>query len=216
MRVLRMRPGETVLLFNGDGLEWEATITGMGKTGVSVRIGGGSERDVEAALRVVLAQAISNRERMDLTIQKATELGVVEIWPLVTKRSVVRLSEERAERRVMHWQNLTASACEQCGRNRLPTIHPPEAFTDWLARLPAADDVLRLTLSPAGENRLRDFPAPPTVLLLVGPEGGLTPDEVQLTQQFNFRCLRLGPRILRTETAALATIAAMHGLWGDF
>jgi 16S rRNA (uracil1498-N3)-methyltransferase len=216
MRVLRMRPGDAVLLFNGDGREWEATIVDMRKSGVRVKIGAARERDVEARLPIALAQSISSRERMDLTLQKATELGVAQIWPLLTQRSVVRLSEERAERRVAHWQHLTAAACEQCGRNRLPLIHPPEPFTDWLARLPAQDSSLRLTLSPAGERRLQDHPAPAAVLLLVGPEGGLTANEIELAQQFGFHAVRLGPRILRTETAALAAIAAMHALWGDF
>jgi 16S rRNA (uracil1498-N3)-methyltransferase len=216
MRDLRMRPGDTVVLFNGDGLEWDATITAMRKSGVSVKVVGARSRDVEPALQIALAQSISSRERMDLTLQKATELGVAQIWPLITQRSVVRLSEDRAERRVLHWQHLAAAACEQCGRNRLPQIHAPEPFTTWLGRLPADDGTLRLTLSPVADGRLRDHRAPETVLLLVGPEGGLTPDEMDLARQFGFRGVRLGPRVLRTETAALAAISAMHALWGDF
>jgi 16S rRNA (uracil1498-N3)-methyltransferase len=216
MRVLRMRPGDSVVLFNGDGREWSATIVNMRKSGVSVKVGAPRERDVEARLPIALAQSISSRERMDLTLQKATELGVAQIWPLVTQRSVVRLSEERAERRVAHWQHLVAAACEQCGRNRLPEIHPPEAFTQWLSRLPTPDNSLRLSLSPVGTQRLADRPAPAAVLLLVGPEGGLTADEVDLSRQFGFVGVQLGPRILRTETAALAAISAMQALWGDF
>jgi 16S rRNA (uracil1498-N3)-methyltransferase len=216
MRVLRLRPGDTVVLFNGDGLEWDATIVAMRKSGVGVKITGARSRNLESALEIVLAQSISSRERMDLTLQKATELGVAQVWPLITQRSVVRLSEDRAERRVMHWQHLAAAACEQCGRNRLPEIHPPETFTTWLGQLPAADGRLRLTLSPAAGERLRDHAAPRAVLLLVGPEGGLTPDEIDLAAQFAFRAVRLGPRVLRTETAALAAISAMHALWGDF
>jgi 16S rRNA (uracil1498-N3)-methyltransferase len=216
MRVLRLRPGDNVVLFNGDGLEWDAIILAMRKSGVSVKVAGARSRDVESGLRIVLAQGISSRERMDLTLQKATELGVAEIWPLITQRSVVRLSEDRAERRVLHWQHLIAAACEQCGRNRLPEIHPPETFTTWLGRLPAADGTLRLTLSPAADGRLRDHAAPEAVLLLVGPEGGLTLDEVELARQFGFHGVRLGPRVLRTETAPLAAISAMHALWGDF
>jgi 16S rRNA (uracil1498-N3)-methyltransferase len=216
MRVLRMRRGDTVVLFNGDGREWEATIADMRKSGVSVKIGAARARDVETPLPIALAQSISSRERMDLTLQKATELGVAQIFPLATKRSVVRLSDERAERRVAHWQHVVAAACEQCGRNRLPEIHPPEPFPDWLSRLPAQEGGLRLVLSPAAAQGLADLPPPPSVLLLVGPEGGLTPDEVDLALQFGFASVRLGPRILRTETAALAAISAMQALWGDF
>jgi 16S rRNA (uracil1498-N3)-methyltransferase len=216
MRVLRMRPGDSVLLFNGDGREWEATIAAVRKSGVSVKVSAPRVRDVEASLSIVLAQSISSRERMDLTLQKATELGVAEVWPLATQRSVVRLSDERAERRVTHWQHLVAAACEQCGRNRLPEIHSPEPFIDWLSRLPAQDGGLRLVLSPTASRRLAELPPPPSVLLLVGPEGGLTPDEVELAVQFGFDSVRLGPRTLRTETAALAAISAMQALWGDF
>jgi 16S rRNA (uracil1498-N3)-methyltransferase len=216
IRVLRMRPGDVVVLFNGEGREWEATIADMRKSGVSVKIGAPRARDVEAPLPIALAQSISSRERMDLTLQKATELGVAQIWPLATQRSVVRLSDERAERRVAHWQHLIAAACEQCGRNRLPEIRPPEPFPDWLSRLPAQDSGVRLVLSPAASRRLADLPRPASVLLLVGPEGGLTPDEVELAQHLGFVAVRLGPRILRTETAALAAISAMQALWGDF
>jgi 16S rRNA (uracil1498-N3)-methyltransferase len=116
----------------------------------------------------------------------------------------------------MHWHQVVASACEQCSRNRIPSIHPVESFDRWLGSLPRATDELRLTLSPVASRRLRDCPAPRAVLLLAGPEGGLTSDEIELAGQFGFQGLRLGPRILRTETAALAAISAMHALWGDF
>jgi 16S rRNA (uracil1498-N3)-methyltransferase len=188
----------------------------MRKSGVSVKIGAARARDVETPLPIALAQSISSRERMDLTLQKATELGVAQIWPLATKRSLVRLSDERAERRVAHWQHLVAAACEQCGRNRLPEVHPPEPLPDWLSRLPAQNGALRLVLSPAASQRLAELAAPSSVLLLIGPEGGLTPDEVELAQHFGFVGVRLGPRILRTETAALAAISAIQALWGDF
>jgi 16S rRNA (uracil1498-N3)-methyltransferase len=211
-----MRPGDSVVLFTGDGREWDATIADMRKSGVNVKVSAPRVRDVEAPLLIALAQSISSRERMDLTLQKATELGVAQVWPLATQRSVVRLSDERAERRVAHWQHLVAAACEQCGRNRLPQIHPPESFTDWLSHLPAQDGGLRLVLSPMASRRLAELPPPPSVLLLVGPEGGLTPNEVELAVQFGFVGVRLGPRILRTETAALAAISAMQALWGDF
>ena len=216
VRVLRLGPGDAVRLFNGAGAEWQAEIAGVRKSGVSVRVGARHERDVEAPLHVVLAQAISARERMELTLQKAVELGVAEIQPLETRRSVVRLREERASRRVEHWQNLVAAACEQCGRNRIPPVHPIDSQPDWLGTLGRGPAQVRLMLSPAGALRLRELPAPPSVILLAGPEGGLAPEEQELAELFDFRAVRLGPRILRTETAALAGLAAMHALWGDF
>jgi len=216
VRVLRLAPGDAVRIFSGDGSEWAAQISGIGKAGVSVLVSERFERDVEAVLRVTLAQGISARERMDFTLQKAVELGVAEIHPLETRRSVVRLREERASRRVEHWQNLVIAACEQSGRNRIPPVQPIAPLPHWLAALDQDDPAQRLLLSPAAETRLRDLPAPQGVLLLVGPEGGLEPDEQDLAQACGFTPVRLGPRVLRTETAALAAVSAMHALWGDF
>jgi 16S rRNA (uracil1498-N3)-methyltransferase len=215
-RVLRLAAGDVVRLFNGDGGEWDARIAAIRKSGVSVRVGARSEQNVEAALRVVLAQSISSRERMELTLQKAVELGVAQIQPLETQRSVVRLRGERADRRVEHWQNIVIAACEQCGRNRVPRVLPIEGLADWLGTLPHDGGALRMLLSPAATVRLRELPAPSEVLLLAGPEGGLAPDELALAQACRFQAVRLGPRILRTETAPLAAMAAMHALWGDF
>lgn len=216
VRVLRLGPGDRVRLFSGEGGEWQAEIVSVRKSAVAVRVGSLSHRDVEAALRVVLAQGISSRERMEFTLQKAVELGVAEIFPLETRRSVVRLDAQRAGRRVEHWQNLVCAACEQCGRNRIPPVHPVLDFADWLGTLGPDGSPLRLLLSPGARLSLRDLSAPSSVLLLVGPEGGLTPEEEQLAGTCGFRAVRLGPRILRTETAALAAVSAMHALWGDF
>ena len=216
VRVLRLGLGDAVRVFNGAGAERQAEIARVRKSGVSVRVGARHEHDVEAPLHVLLAQAISTRERRELTLQKAVELGVAEIQPLETRRSLVRLREERASRRVEHWQNLVAAACEQCGRNRMPRVHPIDALPDWLGALGQGTPQARLMLSPAAALRLRELPAPSSVILLAGPEGGLTPEEQQLAQLFGFRAVRLGPRILRTETAALAAVSAMQALWGDF
>jgi 16S rRNA (uracil1498-N3)-methyltransferase len=216
MRVLRMAPEQRVRLFDGHGGEWAGTIRSISKAGVSVHVTAHTAREVEAQLRVVLAQGISSRERMDLTVQKAVELGAAEIVPLATRRSVVKLREERASRRVDHWQHLAIAACEQCGRNRVPVLHPVTEFTDWLGGLRRDGSEARIMLSPEAERPLRGLPAPSAVLLLVGPEGGLDPEEQETAATCGFQAVRLGPRILRTETAAMAAISAMHALWGDF
>jgi 16S rRNA (uracil1498-N3)-methyltransferase len=215
-RVLRLGPGDAVRVFNGDGAEWDAQIVSSHKADVSVRVSERHERDVEAPLRVLLAQGISSRERMELTLQKAVELGVAEIQPLETRRSVVRLREERASRRVEHWQNLVIAACEQCGRNRVPVVHPIEPLADWFGAIGRPGSERRIMLSPGVAQRLRDLPQPEQITLLIGPEGGLAPEEQELALACGFQPVRLGPRILRTETAAMAALAAMHALWGDF
>jgi 16S rRNA (uracil1498-N3)-methyltransferase len=180
-----------------------------------VRVGEPRRINRESPLTVTLAQGISSGERMDYTIQKAVELGVCEIQPIACERSVVRLAPERAAKRVAHWQAIAAAACEQCGRNVVPPVLPVVPLARWLATLPS--DALRITLSPDGATTLRalsDVPA--RILLLVGPEGGLSPAERQDAQNAAFTAARLGPRVLRTETAAITALAAMQTLWGDF
>jgi 16S rRNA (uracil1498-N3)-methyltransferase len=215
-RVLRMSVGDPVILFNGEGIEATALIHAITKSKVSVRIGARQVRDVEAAVSVVLLQGLSARERMDITVQKAVELGVAEIYPVATRRSVMRLAEERAERRVEHWQHLVVSACEQCGRNRVPPVHAITSLPDWLGAHAATPTQSRLILSTEGTTRLRDLPPAQHVLLAAGPEGGFAPEEMEMTIACGFIPVRLGPRVLRTETAALAALAAIHALWGDF
>jgi 16S rRNA (uracil1498-N3)-methyltransferase len=155
---------------------------------------------------------------MDLTLQKAVELGVAVIQPVATERSVVKLKDERAQRRAEHWQNLVIAACEQCGRNRVPEVLPLMSLPDWLAQLnmPAPDDEARLLLSPAATTALKALAPVSRMTLLIGPEGGLSTGETQLAQSRGFKPVRLGPRILRTETAALAALSAIQALWGDF
>ncbi len=216
-RVLRLRAGERVTLFNGDGGEYEAIIARIARDRVALDIGARAEVDREAALAVTLAQAISSGERMDFTVQKAVELGAVAIHPLTSTRSVVRLAAERAERRVAHWQTVANHACEQCGRNRVPAVAAVMSLHEWLAAAARAPGALNVMLSARAGCRLRDLPRPQaTITLLAGPEGGFTPEEERMAEQAGCTPVRLGPRILRTETAALAAIAAMHALWGDF
>jgi 16S rRNA (uracil1498-N3)-methyltransferase len=214
-KVLRLGVGHEVTLFNGEGGEYRAVITHIGKNGVAVKTSAFHQQEVESALEITLAQAISSGDRMDFTLQKAVELGIRHIQPIAGERSVVRLSGERAEKRVRHWQQIVISACEQCGRNQVPDVAPILSLADWLGSLPGGGE--RLTLAPDAPSRLRERsqPAGP-VILLIGPEGGLTPGEIRAAASCGFVPVRLGPRVLRTETAALATLAAMQTLWGDF
>lgn len=214
VRVLRLPPGAEMTLFDGRGGEYEARIERIEKDRVIVALGAWQNVERESALSITLVQALQAGEKMDFTIQKAVELGVAEIVPVESRRSVTRLAGERAMKRVAHWQGVAASACEQCGRNRVPIVSPVEALDSWLSR--PADGALRLMLAPGAEVSLADLPPATNVQLLIGAEGGLDPQEVIAAQQVGFRAVRLGPRILRTETAGLAAMATMQALWGDF
>ena len=210
---LRLRSGESVTLFNGDGAEYAGTLEPLGK-GAAVRLTERAEPQRESNLQITLAQGISSGERMDLTLQKSVELGVAAIQPLAMRRSVVRLSGDKAEKRVRHWRGIVTSACEQCGRNQLPPVADIAEFTDWLRTTSGAQGYL---LDPEADASLRDLPTPSgPILLLAGPEGGFDPAERKAALAAGYTRLRLGPRILRTETAALAALAAMQAIWGDF
>jgi len=216
-RVLRLQPGDEVILFDGRGGESSAVIASLAKTSVVLRVTEQRIVDRESPLAVTLAQGVSSGERMDYTIQKAVELGVAGIEPFISSRCVVRLSAERAVSRVAHWQAVAVAACEQCGRNQVPTITPVASYGDWLALLTRREERLRLLLSPHAERGLRDLPKPEgPVMLLAGPEGGFDAQETGDALRAGFVPVRLGPRVLRTETAALAALAAMQSLWGDF
>ena len=217
-RVLRLEPGDAVTVFNGDGGEYAAVVAKVTKGGVTLDIGGRKAVDREPPLPVTLAQAVSGGERMDFTLQKSVELGVAAIQPLAASRSVVRLGARRAEKRLAHWRSVVIAACEQCGRNRVPGVEPLLEFHDWLARIAKVHDGgARWLLSPHAEGSLRQLARPTRgVVLLAGPEGGLAPEEERAAIAAGFKPLRLGPRVLRTETAAIAALAAMQALWGDF
>jgi 16S rRNA (uracil1498-N3)-methyltransferase len=215
--VLRLRVGEAVTLFNGDGAEYRGVLETAGGKGATVRLAARHEPARESPLQVHLAQGISSGERMDYTLQKAVELGVSAIQPLTMRRTVVRLSEDKAIRRRAHWQGVVNSACEQCGRNVLPPVAGIQEFVAWQRGLAGAEATLKLLLDPEGDVCLRDLPPPTSpILLLAGPEGGFDPAERKLARAAGFHGLRLGPRVLRTETAALAALAAMQAVWGDF
>lgn len=213
-RALRLGVGDAVILFNGAGGEYGARIERIQRDEVAVAITGFADVERESRLQMVLAQGISSGERMDYTLQKAVELGVAAIQPIAARRSVVKLSGERMDRRVGHWQGVVASACEQCGRNRVPVVAAPLSLAGWLGQQPGGRV---LFLSPLAEMRLADLPAPTaTDCLVAGPEGGFEADEIAALTAAGAVPVRLGPRVLRTETAALAALAAMQTLWGDF
>jgi 16S rRNA (uracil1498-N3)-methyltransferase len=214
-RVLRLAPGDALVLFDGRGCEYDATIERLTKSTVTLRTGEARQVDRESPLDVTLAQGISTGERMDYTVQKAVELGVRAIQPLTTERTVVRLDAERAARRVAHWHSIAVSACEQCGRTRVPVVNDVMTLPAWLGAHEAS--ARRVTLAPTASMRLAELPrATGAIVLLVGPEGGLSPREHADAVAVGFVPARLGPRVLRTETAAVAALAALQTLWGDF
>lgn len=211
--VLRIKPGASLVVFNGDGSEYQAQVLSVGKRNVAVEIGVLSQPVRESNLATILAQGVSRGERMDYTLQKAVELGVSRIVPLLTEYTLVNVSGERRERRMQHWQSIVVSACEQCGRNVVPKLDTPRECGAWLNEIP---DGLKLVLHQDGEKSLSQLPPPSgAVMLLVGPEGGLSDAEVAHAQAVGFMVLRLGPRILRTETAGVAALAALQAKWGD-
>ncbi|MDE1167111.1 MAG: 16S rRNA (uracil(1498)-N(3))-methyltransferase [Pseudomonas sp.] len=211
-RVLRMAEGDAVQLFDGSGQEFLATLLEVGKKRVRVGINESFAGQPESSLKVHLGQGLSRGERMDWAIQKATELGVNEITPIISERCEVRLKDERAEKRQLHWQQIAVSACEQCGRSTVPVIHAPQLLADWLK---ANDAELKLVLHPVAEP-LVSHARPASLAFLIGPEGGLNDAEVSQAQSAGFHAARLGPRVLRTETAPVVALAVAQQLWGDF
>ncbi|RAO75968.1 16S rRNA (uracil(1498)-N(3))-methyltransferase [Dyella jiangningensis] len=214
-RVLRLEAGDPVTLFNGDGHDYLSLIQAVGKREVTVRVQAAQPVANESPLPLTLAQGVARGEKMDLIVQKATELGVARIVPLLTERSEVKLDAGRAEKRLAHWRAVVASACEQSGRATVPEVSPALPLEAWLKGL-ADDGALRLALLPEGSQRpgeLRFTPA--GGLLVVGPEGGLGQRDTAALADARFTGLKLGPRILRTETAGLAALAALQALHGD-
>ncbi len=225
-RVLRLGLGARFVLFNGDGNEHEAELCEIGKRGASAEVFAGRPVATESPLPLVLAQAVARGEKMDLVLQKATELGATAIIPLITERCEVRLDAERGDRRLTRWRTVLAAACEQCGRARLPALGSPVALADWLASpatagLDAGADGLRLPLlylDPEAPHTLSDLPVPIQhgACFVIGPEGGLGERDLALLRAAGATGLRLGPRVLRTETAGLALLAALQARYGDF
>lgn len=213
-RVLRAKKEDSITIFNGQGGEYLGIITNITKKEVSVAIQEHIPRESESLLELYLAQGISRGEKMDFTIQKAVELGVKKIIPLFTERCTVKLDKERREKRLQHWQSIIISACEQSGRNHIPEIRMPETLRNGLQSIQAD---WYFILSPYADQKLKQIPVQKQhrVVLLIGPEGGLTNEEIQEATKYHFLPLNLGPRILRTETAAVAAITSLQCYFGD-
>jgi 16S rRNA (uracil1498-N3)-methyltransferase len=213
---LRMKVGQEITLFNGQGGEYAAELTEVGKNKVAAKVVEYRDISRESALKVHLVIGVSRGERMDLIVQKATELGATEITPLFTERTEVKLSGERLAKKIRHWQQVAISACEQCQRNLVPAINNPITLDQWLQLSDKTDgETLKLVLHHRTEKRLSEHQAVKDICLLVGPEGGLGEREIEAAMEKGFQPLALGPRVLRTETAPLAAISIMQSLWGD-
>ncbi|UTL81666.1 16S rRNA (uracil(1498)-N(3))-methyltransferase [Pseudomonas putida] len=211
-RVLRMAPGDAVQLFDGSGQEYLGQLLEVRKKTVRVSLEQAVAGQAESPLYIHLGQGLSRGERMDWAIQKATELGANEITPIVSERCEVRLKDERADKRLAHWRQVAISACEQCGRSILPIIHAPVTLGDWIK---GSDADLKLVLHPVAEP-LTSHDKPARLAFLIGPEGGLSEAEVDQAKGAGFQAARLGPRVLRTETAPVVALSVAQQLWGDF
>ncbi len=215
IQVLRLRVGDTLIVFDGRGNEAPATLIAVEKRSSRIVLAAPTQPRVESPLHITLLQGVSKGDRMDYTLQKAVELGVTRIQPLTTQRSVVKLDAERWAKKRDHWQGVIVSACEQSGRTRLPPLLPVAALEAAVTALPAA--ALKLALMPDQGVALRSLTPPAEgIVLLVGPEGGLSPAEADACRAAGFVAVQLGPRVLRTETAGVATLAALQALWGDW
>ena len=222
IHVLRLAIGDDVCLFDGSGNEFRARLDAINKRDAAASLTDATQPDTEARYAITLAQGIAGGDKMDWLIEKAVELGVNAVAPLQTERAVVRLSGERAAKRVQHWQALVQAACEQCGRARVPVVAPVATLREWLAA-GQSNDAPRVLLSPRGTQSLTQWAVQSRtriegsgIVLLIGPEGGLSPDEEALAEAAGFLPLTLGRRILRTESAALVAVSALHAVLGEF
>ncbi|HSN72701.1 MAG TPA: 16S rRNA (uracil(1498)-N(3))-methyltransferase [Steroidobacteraceae bacterium] len=213
-RVLRLRPGAPLIVFDGSGGDWHAEIVTVTGHSVVVQLESRVPGTSESPLRITLIQGLSRSERMDWTLQKAVELGVAAIAPVLTVRSVVRLDEKQAARKVEHWRGIVIAACEQCGRNRIPEVRAPVPLEKYLSETRREGG--RYVLAPGAPIALAGLASVPgKIELLVGPEGGLDDAEVAAAQQAGFTAVRLGPRTLRTETASVVALTVLQAMWGD-
>ncbi len=211
-RALRLDVGAAITLFNGQRGEYTAEIVALDKKHVQVKVGALSDVDRESPLSIHLGIALSRGERMDWIVQKSTELGVSSIAPLLSERTGVKLAGDRAENKLRHWQQIAVSACEQCGRNRVPIVQPITSLPTWVATVAAEQ---KLVLHQRKENTPVLARHATSAAILIGPEGGLSESEIVVAENSGFTALSLGPRVLRTETAPLAALAVLQAAWGD-
>lgn len=212
--VLRLKPGNFLILFNGCGGEYVAELSRVDKRGVGVRINQYLEIDRESSLPIILAQGVSRGQKMDFTLQKSVELGVIRIVPVMTQYGNIRFDEKRLQKKIEHWHKIIISACEQCGRNKVPELVAPVTLDDWLV---LESEATKIVLHPGSENNLSKLSKPDEeVILLAGSEGGFSDHEIKKACGMGYQNINIGPRVLRTETAALAAISACQTLWGDF
>ncbi len=213
IKVLRLKQGYKIILFNGEGGEYEAELSNVQRRSASAKIGRFIDSTTESPLNITLAQCISRGDKMDYSIQKAVELGVTAIQPLFSERCGVKLQQDRQDKKQGQWQNIAISACEQSGRNQIPLIHSPQNLDDWLESCTAD---CKLTLAPSSHTTLKQLDKPTgDIAVLIGPEGGLSDQEIEATTQHGFTGISLGPRILRTETAGLVVLSTLQHQWGD-
>ncbi|HEU4487202.1 MAG TPA: 16S rRNA (uracil(1498)-N(3))-methyltransferase [Povalibacter sp.] len=213
-RVLRMRVGAPLVVFDGNGSDYQAEIVEVDGDKVLVTLHSQAPGTGESPIRITLVQGVSRSERMDWTLQKATELGAAAVSPVLTARSVVRLDANQAAKKQAHWRGIVVGACEQCGRSKIPPVSLPVSLRDYFANV--RKDGMRLVLSPSAPASLAGIASLPSkVELLIGPEGGLDDDEIAAAQKVGFMPVRLGPRVLRTETAAVVALTVLQALWGD-
>jgi len=211
-RAMRMTTGDKLTLFNGSGGEYATEIQSLSKKTVTVLVEEHRDTELESPLAIHLGIAISRGDRVDWVIQKATELGVVKVSPLLTERTEVKLKGDRASKKIQHWQQIGIAACEQCGRNRLPQIEPLQSLSVWLENTPADH---KLVLHHRALSNTNSDAKPASIALLIGPEGGLSEGEISLAEAAGFASAQLGPRVMRTETAPLAAMAILQARWGD-
>ncbi|WP_455223002.1 16S rRNA (uracil(1498)-N(3))-methyltransferase [Kaarinaea lacus] len=217
-RVLRLNNGDQIIVFNGEGGEYPGVIEAVDKRSVTVRLAGLEQPTTESPLQITLIQAVSRGERMDYTLQKSVELGVSEIHPVTTQHIAVHMDVERARKKQAHWQGIVNSACEQSGRIMVPTVHTVQSLEACVEQLTAQENTLFLILDHRGAKPLTDIHSAHIgrIVIVVGPEGGLSEEERQWLISIGFVAIAIGPRVLRTETAAIAAIAIMQAHWGDF
>ncbi len=216
-KVLRLKVGDQFALFNGDGFDYVARVIELSKHNTSVEIVDRYEVNHESPLKITLSQGLAAGDKMDWIIQKAVELGIQSIQPLLTERSIVKLDRERADKKLEHWRTVAISACEQTGRSIIPDISSPVHLTQWLSNQNPITDSLKLILTPAKAQNINHLEKPSSpVIFMVGPEGGFSEKEMNLALSSTFIPVNFGKRVLRTETASIVALSIMQNLWGDF